>query len=67
MQPIHDRMPVILDRQDEAEWLSPEVTDPDQLERLYKPYPAEVMQRWPVSQAANNTRHGGAELILNSQ
>lgn len=45
MQPIHDRMPVILDQQDEAEWLSPEVTDPDQLERLYRPYPAAAMRR----------------------
>jgi putative SOS response-associated peptidase YedK len=65
--PIHDRMPVILKHSDEAEWLSPEVTDPAQVERLYQPYPAHAMQRWPVSQAVNSTRRNGAELILNSQ
>ncbi len=67
MEPIHDRMPVILDQQDEAEWLSPEITDPAQLERLYRPYPTEAMQRWPVNQAVNSVWNGGAELIINSQ
>ncbi len=65
--PIHDRMPVILKPSDEAEWLSPEVTDPAQVERLYQPYSADAMQRWPVSQAVNSTRQNKAELILNSQ
>lgn len=65
--PVHDRMPVILKPEDEAEWLSPEVTDPAQLERLYRPYAAEAMQRWPVSQAVNSTRQNKAELIINSQ
>lgn len=64
---VHDRMPVILTPEDEAEWLAPDVTDPAQVERLYRPYPAEAMQAWPVSQAANSTRRNGAELILNSQ
>lgn len=67
MAPIHDRMPVIIDRRDETEWLSPEVTDPAQLERLYAPYRTDAMQRWPVSQAVNSARQNGPELILNSQ
>lgn len=67
MEPIHDRMPVILKPEDEAEWLSPEITDPAQLERLYRPFPADAMQRWPVSEAVNSSRQNGAELILNSQ
>lgn len=67
MEPIHDRMPVILKPEDEAEWLSPDVTDPVQLERLYQPYSADAMQRWPVSQAVNSPRQNKAELILNSQ
>jgi putative SOS response-associated peptidase YedK len=67
MEPIHDRMPVILKPEDEAEWLSPDVTDPVQLERLYQPYSTDAMQRWPVSQAVNSPRQNKAELILNSQ
>ncbi len=67
IRPIHDRMPVILKPEDEAEWLSAEVTDPAQLERLYRPYAADAMQRWPVSQAVNSSRQNGADLIINSQ
>jgi putative SOS response-associated peptidase YedK len=65
--PIHDRMPVILKSEDETEWLSPEVTDPAQVEQLYQPYYADAMQRWPMSQAVNSTQQNKAELILNSQ
>jgi len=65
--PVHDRMPVILPREHEAEWLSPEVTDPHRLARLYAPFPAEQMQGWPVAPAVNNSRSRGPGLILNSQ
>ncbi len=65
--PVHDRMPVILKHSDETEWLSPGVTDPAQVERLYQPYPADAMQRWAVIQAVNSTRRNSAELILNNQ
>ena len=49
---IHDRMPVILHRDDEQRWISPR---PDtSLAELLKPYPAELMEAWPVSKLVNS-------------
>jgi putative SOS response-associated peptidase YedK len=60
---LHERMPVILRREDEEEWVSRDITDPQQVERLLQPYPADEMRLYPVSTAVNNTRHNGPELI----
>ena len=40
----HDRMPVILPRDHEQEWLDPSVEDPFFLQSLLEPYPADLMQ-----------------------
>ena len=61
--PLHERMPVILRREDEEEWVSHDVTDPQQVERLLQPYPADEMRLYPVSSAVNSTRNNGPELI----
>ena len=61
--PLHERMPAILRADDEAEWLSRDVTDPHQVERLLHPYPAEAMVAYPVGTAVNNVRHDGPDLI----
>jgi putative SOS response-associated peptidase YedK len=61
--PLHERMPVIVRREDEEEWLSHDITDPEQVERLLRPYPEEAMRVYPVSTAVNNTRHNSPELI----
>lgn len=61
--PLHERMPVILRREDEEEWVSRDVNDPLQVERLLQPYPADEMRLYPVSTAVNNTRNNGPELI----
>lgn len=61
--PIHNRMPVILAKEAEAEWLDPEVTDPLQVERLLLPYAANEMTFVPVSKLVNNARNEGPQLI----
>jgi putative SOS response-associated peptidase YedK len=61
--PLHDRMPAILRREDEEEWVARDVTDPTQVERLLRPYPAEGMRLYAVSAAVNNPRNNGPELI----
>jgi putative SOS response-associated peptidase YedK len=53
MEPIHERMPVILDRENWDGWLSQEVKQAVQLLPLVKPYYAESMQAWPVSRELN--------------
>lgn len=56
MEPIHNRMPVILHRKDYERWLA--VADPAQLPLdLLRPYPAEEMKAWPVSQDVGNVRN----------
>ena len=52
--PIHDRMPVILDRKHEDDWLDPQQHDTDFLATLLKPYPAEELEAYPVSRTVNN-------------
>lgn len=53
MQPIHDRMPVILDREQWDTWLSPQVHEADMLLPLILPHESEPMQVWPVTRELN--------------
>jgi putative SOS response-associated peptidase YedK len=62
MTPIHDRMPVILRREDWARWLAPG-TAMEQVSPLIAPAPAEVMQAWPVSRKVSSAREEGPDLI----
>jgi putative SOS response-associated peptidase YedK len=62
MEPIHNRMPVILHRQDYDRWLEP--GEPSRLPvDLLRPYPAEEMKAWPVSRDVGNVRNNRHELI----
>lgn len=51
MENIHDRMPVILPREDEQRWISPQ-PDPSLVE-LLKPFPALMMEAFQVSKLVN--------------
>jgi putative SOS response-associated peptidase YedK len=63
VEPIHNRMPVILSPRDYSRWLEP--GDPSQLPiDLLRPYPAEEMTAWKVSTAVGNVRNNGPELRL---
>jgi putative SOS response-associated peptidase YedK len=67
MQTIHNRMPVILDQRDYERWLDPDGRNSGDLARppidLLRPYPAEKMQAWPVSQRVGNVRNNDPELL----
>ncbi len=52
MRPLHDRMPVILERKDFDKWLDTEIK-PDELTALLKPCPAELLTCYPVSTVVN--------------
>jgi putative SOS response-associated peptidase YedK len=60
---FHDRMPVILRPEHEADWLSRDVTDPLEIEQLLNPRPASEMLTYPVSKAVNNVRNDSPDLI----
>ena len=53
MEPIHNRMPVILDSDQWETWLSPEIKQPDKLLPLIHPHDSNSMQAWPVSRELN--------------
>jgi putative SOS response-associated peptidase YedK len=53
MQPIHDRMPVILNHDQWTTWLSQQEHQADKLLPMIHPCKAEYMQAWPVSRDLN--------------
>jgi putative SOS response-associated peptidase YedK len=63
LQPIHARMPVILDPGDYDLWLDPTLHDPRPLEALLQPYPEAAMEGFPVSKAVNRVANNGPELL----
>lgn len=63
MEPIHDRMPAILDPLDEARWLDPDITAPEAVLDCLRPYAAEAMSAYPVSARVNAPGNDGPELI----
>ncbi|MCO7127927.1 SOS response-associated peptidase [Sporolactobacillus shoreicorticis] len=62
MEPIHDRMPVILTQSDEAKWLDP-ATETKELMRMLKPFDPEQMQFYEVTQDVNAVRNNAPYLI----
>jgi putative SOS response-associated peptidase YedK len=61
MQPIHERMPVILAPEDWETWLAPHQTNPKILQNLLQPYPGEEMTAWRVSMSVNNPKNDSEE------
>jgi putative SOS response-associated peptidase YedK len=58
---VHTRMPVILALEHHAKWLG-EIEDGD-LKELLKPYPADQMKMWPVSQRVNIPKNDDPSLV----
>lgn len=63
MEDIHDRMPVILRPEDEADWLGRDNDDFESLLKLLKPYDAEKMRAYKVPSAVGNVRNNSKELL----
>jgi putative SOS response-associated peptidase YedK len=63
VEPIHDRMPVILAPDDYGLWLDPEVEDGKRLQGLLRPFPADEMEAYPISTVVNNPRNEVAECV----
>jgi putative SOS response-associated peptidase YedK len=63
LAPIHNRMPAILDPDDEALWLNPGLTVPIKVLPCVRPYPSERMEAIPVSTLVSSPDNEGPELI----
>ncbi len=57
VEPIHNRMPVILNQSDYGLWLDSAVQEPGVLAPLLVPYRAELMESYAVSTQVNSPRH----------
>ena len=49
VSPIHDRMPAVLLPQNEPAWLDADITDPEELRSLLRPYPDHLITVQPAS------------------
>jgi putative SOS response-associated peptidase YedK len=63
LKPIHDRMPVILAEEDYNNWLDPSEKNPGAYQSLLKPFPAELMQAYPVSTFVNSPKNNSPQCI----
>ncbi len=63
LKPIHNRMPVILEREFEEDWLDVKTHDFDSLKQMLKPYPDDKMIAYAVSTEVNNPSNDNPELI----
>jgi putative SOS response-associated peptidase YedK len=64
MEPIHNRMPVILPKDYEDVWLDPEWCDIPEILELLRPYPAEKMKAIPLSTLVNSPKNENADVIV---
>lgn len=62
VQPIHDRMPVVLDEKAWTSWIDPGMP-PGEAEELLVAYPADAMRTREVSTYVNDPRHEGEECV----
>ena len=63
VRPAHDRMPVMLDRASFEQWLDPTQQDAEALAWMLRPYRAEAMRAYPVSQAVNSPKNDSPQCL----
>ncbi|WP_149847048.1 SOS response-associated peptidase [Paenibacillus sp. 37] len=63
MEVIHNRMPVILRPEDEAEWLGRDNDDVQSLIGFLKPYQASEMRAYEVPKEVGNVRNNSVDLL----
>ena len=64
LRPIYDRMPVILQRDQEDLWLDHDVQEPDVLRKVLIPYNPGAMKAYEVSTLVNSPTNDGPELSV---
>jgi len=61
LEPIHDRMPVVLERDRESDWVNPESAGA--AKALLDPYEGEDLRAYPISTTVNDPSNDVPELI----
>ena len=62
VKPVHDRMPLILERSRQRGWMDRE-TPTTQIEGWLDSVAVPALQAWPVARSVNDPRNHGSELI----
>jgi putative SOS response-associated peptidase YedK len=63
LQPIHERMPVVLPESEWDRWLDPSYQDVGALRQLLVPAPDAEFELWPVGKAVNKVDNNGPTLL----
>jgi len=63
MEPIHDRMPVILRSSNWEQWLDRDMRDPEKLKPLYQPFPGKEIEMFLVSPMVNSVMNHSPDLV----
>jgi putative SOS response-associated peptidase YedK len=63
LEPIHNRMPVVLDEAGAADWMNCREPDPLSLKRLLVPAPNDLLVVKPASPLVNNVKNEGPNLL----
>jgi putative SOS response-associated peptidase YedK len=63
IEPIHNRMPVILDEAGAADWMNSREPNPLSLKRLLAPAPDNLLVIRPASPLVNSVKNEGPELL----
>ncbi len=62
VQPLHERMPAVLPREDFAHWLSPQA-HPDTTHALLRPAPDNLLERVRVNPVVNRSTHDAPDCV----
>lgn len=63
IKPIHSRMPVLLEKEQEQLWLDPSLTDRDYIKSLLVPFDEEAIGVYPISTLVNSPRNDEPDLL----
>jgi putative SOS response-associated peptidase YedK len=64
IEPLHDRMPVILREDQWPKWLGEEPAhDQELIDWMMTPYPSDDMKLWPVNKRVGNVKNNDPELL----
>jgi putative SOS response-associated peptidase YedK len=63
LEPLHDRMPVLLGPDRWAAWLGETAASETELKAMLKPYPGGGMTYWPVDRRVGNVRNDSPDLF----
>jgi putative SOS response-associated peptidase YedK len=62
LEPIHDRMPVIVKEEYYAKWISPGTEDVE-VRRMVQSFPADVMRAWEIGMLVNDPKSDDARVM----